>query len=119
MPGQDLDARQAIFDKLHQSREEIRSILDPPREEGGAPDRGQAGGQFPRSRTMRALLSSRGIGAAGALGAGLLIARPALALRLLRMVPLSMLGKMLFTKALTSLRSKTRTLSARTPGAPP
>ncbi len=103
----DGDAREALLEKLAQSREEISHILDPPR---GATDEGvgakNSGGEFPRSRTMRALLSSRGIGAAGALAAGLLIARPAMALRLLRMVPVSMLGKMLFAKALTRLRNK-------------
>ena len=107
MPGEDPNDRQSIFDKLDRSREEIRLILDPPREQGaGGAERTHPNGQFPRSRTMRALLSSRGIGAAGALAAGLLIARPTLALRLLRMVPAGTVSKMLFAKALSLLRSK-------------
>jgi hypothetical protein len=97
--------RQALLDKLALSREEIRSILDPPPR--GESDRGEATqpDPFPRSRTMRALLSSHGIGAAGALAGGLLIARPALALRLLRLVPVSTVGKMLIAKAISGLRS--------------
>ncbi len=106
MTAEDPDARQAIFDRLHESREEIRGILDPPPEEGDGRERSHSSGQFPRSRTMRALLSSRGIGATGALAAGLLIARPTLALRLLRMVPVGTVSKLLFAKALTLLRSK-------------
>jgi hypothetical protein len=52
---------------------------------------------------MRTLLSSRGLGAAGALVGGLLIARPSLALRLLRMVPVSAVGKMLVAKLISGL----------------
>ncbi len=66
-------------------------------------DAPRADGAFPRSRTMRALLSSRGLGAVGALVGGLLIARPSLALRLLRMVPVSAVGKMLIAKAVSGL----------------
>jgi hypothetical protein len=104
--AEDSNARKAILDKLAQSREEMRRVLDPPRGEpgGGAPQ--NSGGEFPRSRTMRALLSSRGLGAVGALAGGLLLARPTLALRLLRMVPVSTVGKMLITKAISGLRAK-------------
>jgi hypothetical protein len=105
--AEDTNARQAILARLSQSRVEIRQILDPPRNEpgvdGGAPP---SNGQFPRSRTMRALLSSRGVGAVGALAGGLLIARPALALRMLRMVPVGTVGKILIAKAFSALRSK-------------
>jgi hypothetical protein len=105
--AEDPNARRAILDKLAQSREEMRQILDPPRSEqsagGSAPS---ATGQFPRSRTMRALLSSRGIGAVGALAGGLLIARPSIALRVLRMVPVGTVGKILLAKAISGLRGK-------------
>ena len=107
MAAEDARARQALLAKLAQSREEMRQILDPPRSEpsadGGAPT---SNGQFPRSRTMRTLLSSRGIGAVGALAGGLLIARPMLALRMLRMVPVGTVGKILIAKAISGLRSK-------------
>jgi hypothetical protein len=97
-------ARKAILAKLALSREEVRQVLDPPRVEANA-DGVLPGGasEFPRSRTMRALLSSRGLGAAGALVGGLLIARPSLALRMLRMVPVGTVGKMLIAKALSGL----------------
>jgi hypothetical protein len=42
----------------------------------------------------------------GAAACGLLIARPALALRLLRMVPAGAIGRMLLVKAISTLRSK-------------
>jgi len=102
--AEDANARKAILARLAKSREEVRQVLDPPRVASGG-DETQAAhsvaGEFPRSRTMRALLSSRGLGAAGALVGGLLIARPSLALRLLRMVPVSAVGKMLISKAIS------------------
>jgi hypothetical protein len=102
--AEDANARKAILAKLAQSREEVRHILDPPRAENGADGAPQhVASEFPRSRTMRALLSSRGLGAAGALVGGLLIARPSLALRMLRMVPVSTVAKMLLGKAISGL----------------
>ena len=108
MAAEDAEARQALLDRLAQSRAEMRRILDPPSDpgaEGGAPP---LNGHFPRSRTMRALLSSRGIGAVGALAGGLLIARPALALRMLRMVPVGTVGKLLIAKAIGALRARAK-----------
>ena len=108
MVDRDTNARSQIYTKLAQSREELRSILDPPPGEyggsGSAPGNGQGG--FPRSRTMQMLLSSRGLGTLGALAGGLLIARPALALRLLRFVPANAVAKMLMAKAVGMLKSK-------------
>jgi hypothetical protein len=105
--SEDANARKAILDRLAQSREEVRRVLDPPRGEfNGAEATRNSGTEFPRSRTMRALLSSGGLGTLGALASGLLIARPALALRLLRMVPVSTVGKMLIAKVITGLRAK-------------
>jgi len=104
---EDADARRAILDRLAQSREEVRQVLDPPRSDANGGDAAQEpGGEFPRSRTMRALLSSRGLGAIGALAGGLLIARPTLALRVLRMVPVGTVGKMIIAKAVAGLRAK-------------
>jgi hypothetical protein len=100
------DQRAVLIAKLKQSREEIRMVLDPPRPEPGAAPADPEDTEFPRSRTMRALLSSKGLGAIGAMAGGLLIAKPTLALRMLRMVPAGTVGKMLLAKAVTSFREK-------------
>ena len=106
MIDRDSAARAVIIARLAETREELRSILDPPRDpDGGAASDGHLGG-FPRSRTMQMLMSGRGLGALGAAAAGLLVARPALALRLLRMVPASAVAKMLLMRALTAMRAK-------------
>jgi hypothetical protein len=108
MKERDAAARDLIRTRLAQSREELRILLDPPPSAGnnGAQSSANGPGGFPRSRTMQALLSSRGLGTLGALAGGLLIARPALALRLLRLVPASAVGKMLLAKAVGALTGK-------------
>jgi hypothetical protein len=106
----DIDtARADTLARLAASRAEIRRILEPPPQvsPSGAADSGAPGtGAFPRSRTMKMLLSGPGAGTVGAVACGLLIARPALALRLLRMVPAGAIGRMLLVKAISTLRSK-------------
>jgi hypothetical protein len=109
MADRDAAERDLIRNRLAQSRADLRLLLDPPPGErsngsGEAGMNGLAG--FPRSRTMQMLLSSRGLGALGALAGGLLIARPALALRLLRFVPASAVAKMLMARAVSALKSK-------------
>jgi hypothetical protein len=107
MADRDASARNLIYARLAQSRDELRAILDPPRRDnGGGNVPGEGPGGFPRSRTMRVLLSSRGLGTMGALAGGLLLARPALALRLLKFVPASAVAKMLMAKAVGMLKSK-------------
>jgi hypothetical protein len=77
-------AQRETLARLAQSRAEICSLLDPPPPSDRANESGAtATGAFPRSRTMRLLMSGRGLGTVGALAGGLLLARPALALRLL------------------------------------
>jgi hypothetical protein len=110
MPDQDAAARAEIRTRLALSRAELRRILDPPRNEpngDGAP--GDYAGGFPRSRTMQLLMSGRGLGTMGAVAAGLLMARPALVLRLLRMLPASALARMILTRAFSALRAKQET----------
>src|SRR5271155_67925 len=100
-------ARAEILARLVESREELRRILDPPappREPGDSAPGAHAG--FPRSRTMQMLMTGRGLGTLGAAAAGLLVARPGLALRLLRAVPASAVARMLLVRAVTALRSK-------------
>ncbi|HEY6621062.1 MAG TPA: hypothetical protein VIY68_16060 [Steroidobacteraceae bacterium] len=108
MTDRDAAERDLIRIRLAQSREELRRILDPPPAQsngsGAGPDHNPSG--FPRSRTMQMLLSGRGLGTLGALAGGLLIARPALALRLLRFVPASAVAKMLMARAVNALKGK-------------
>jgi hypothetical protein len=104
------DAAQAeILARLALSREELRNTLEPPRNEsgaGGSKPSDRPGG-FPRSRTMQALMSGRGLGTLGAAAAGLLIARPGLALRLLRILPAGAVAKTLLLRAIAALRTNT------------
>ena len=109
MKEQDTAARTEILARLALSREELRRVLDPPRPEprpNGGSTPGAVPGGFPRSRTMQMLMSERGLGIIGAGAAGLLLARPALALRLLRMLPASAFAKMMLTRAMMALRTK-------------
>jgi hypothetical protein len=99
-------AESEILARLAVSREEIRRVLDPPRresDEGSTPDDHRADG-FPRSRTMKMLMGGRGLGVLGALAGGLFIARPGLALRLLRMLPAGTVARMILAKSLGALR---------------
>jgi hypothetical protein len=108
MMDRDAVAISQIHARLAQSREELGAILDPaPGGNGGQAPR-QAYAEFPRSRTMQMLLSGRGLGTLGALAGGLLIARPALALRLLRFVPASAVAKMIMARAIGALKAKSR-----------
>jgi hypothetical protein len=108
MADRDAAERELIYKRLAQSRAELRMLLDPPPGEGNGSGAAQMNGLdgFPRSRTMQMLLSGRGLGTLGALAGGLLIARPALALRLLRFVPASAVAKMLMARAVSALKSK-------------
>ena len=103
----DAAARAELLAKLAVSRADLRRVLDPPRQESAADARSGSGrGGFPRSRTMQALTSGRGLGSLGAAAAGLMVARPALALRLLRMLPASAIARMLLTRVLSARSAK-------------
>jgi hypothetical protein len=104
-------ARNETLARLAQSRAEIRRVLEPPphRVSHDAAEESferAHDGEFPRSRTMRLLMSGRGIGTVGALVGGLLMARPKLAFRLLRMLPTGAVARMLMIKAVTAFRTK-------------
>jgi len=95
--------------RLAASRAEILGIFEPaPAESAPGTAAGGASGTFPRSRTLRLLLSGRGVGTVGAVVGGLVMARPALALRLLRMIPASAVARVLLVEAITGLRTKRR-----------
>jgi hypothetical protein len=101
---QDAAARDAILARLAQSRAQIQRLLEPPdphANAGGAPGGSQGG--FPRSRVMRALLSGRGLGAIGAIASGLVLGRPALAWRLIRMLSTSAAARAILTRIMRSV----------------
>lgn len=112
MTDPDQEARAEILARLRASRDEIRQLLD--RAPGAArmdgatamSGMGLGGEGFPRSRTMRALMSYKGLTTVGAAAAGLLIARPALVLKLLRVLPASAFARMLLARAMTGFRSQ-------------
>jgi hypothetical protein len=107
MTDRDQAARAEILARLAASREELRRILDPPPDEpavSGAQTGAGAGG-FPRSRTLQMLMSGRGLGTLGAAAVGLIVARPRLALRLMRLLPASAVAKTLLIRAIAALRA--------------
>jgi hypothetical protein len=55
---------------------------------------------------MRALMTGRGIGAVGALAGGLLLARPRMAWRLLRMLPTGAVTRMVVGRLIGAMRGK-------------
>ena len=102
------DSKDTIVAKMAQSRQEIRRLLEPPPQQAGSHNGAASGvaGDFPRSRTMKLLMSGRGIGAVSAVLGGILMARPALAIRLLRMIPVGAVARMLLVKGIETLRSR-------------
>lgn len=100
--------RAEILARLAASREELLRAFESPRNEsdGGSSKLSDHPGGFPRSRTMQMLMSGRGLGTLGAAAAGLLVARPALALRLLRMLPAGAMAKTMLLRAFAALRTK-------------
>jgi hypothetical protein len=107
----DSSERDAILARLAESRTEISRLLERPPDNGGGDGDGVPGpagfaGGFPRSRTMQALMSGRGIGAMGAMAGGLLLARPRLAWRLLRLLPTSAVTRMVVARVVGAMRGK-------------
>jgi hypothetical protein len=92
--------REHTMASLARSRARLRELLDPGEESAPMPER------FPRSRTMRLLASRQGARTAAALGAGLLLTRPAIGLRLLRMVPMGAIARILLSRLFTASGAK-------------
>lgn len=112
MSDKDQAARAEILARLAASREELKRLLEPPEPAaGGRAMPGGDRGAFPRSRTLQMLMSGRGLGALGAAAAGLLLARPAWALRLLRLLPANAVVRMLLARAITARRAKQERVS--------
>lgn len=101
------ERRSATLARLAASRAEIRRVLEPKPNPAMGEAAGVAGdGAFPRSRTMKLLMSGRGVGTVGAVLGGLLISRPVLALKLLRLLPTGAVARMLLVRGISALRSK-------------
>src|SRR5271167_4874083 len=100
-------ARDEILARLQQSRAEIRRVLEPPPGEALAAHWAPTGakGEFPRSRTMKMLMNERGLKILGAIVGGLLLARPKLALRLIRYLPIATFARTLLPRATWVLRT--------------
>ena len=100
--------RDAILARLAESRTEVRRLLEPPPEEAAAAIWRPQGalGDFPRSRTLKKLLSGPGASVVGAIVVGLLIARPKLAWRLIRLLPRSTLARSFALRLISTLRPK-------------
>jgi len=103
-------ARRDTLDKMARSRAEIRRLLEPP-QRGTAPafageEHADGGDAFPRSRTMRLLMSGRGLTTAAALVAGLLVARPALLGRALKLIPTGALTRLLLVKGVAWAKTR-------------
>jgi hypothetical protein len=103
MTNQDAEKRNQVLARLAHSRLEYRTILDPPHDH---PEEGKTSASlahFPRSRTMRTLLSKRGLGTLSAVAAAVFLARPKLALKVWRMLPARMVKRLLIGRALAML----------------
>lgn len=99
--------RASALAKLASTREELRALFEPADASANAGASGtRAVAAFPRSRTMQMLLSGKGLGTVGALVGGVIAARPALALRLLRLVPVTAVGKLLLGKGIGMMRDR-------------
>jgi len=93
--------------RLAQTRRELVDLFTRDREEPVAGGASRPGADsFPRSRTMRLLLGKHGLGALTAILGGILVARPAIAWRLLRLLPIRTFVRTMFVRFLTSHGSK-------------
>ena len=107
MTAAESSERDAIMARLAQTRSEISRLLEPPpAAEGEAHGPRGLGEGFPRSRTMRALMSVRGLGAVGAMAGGLLLARPRFAWRLLWMLPTGAVSRIVIARVMGAMRGK-------------
>ncbi len=100
------DARDEVIARLERSRAELRALLEPG-DTGIASRRATASGRFPRSHTMRLLTSKQGAGTVAAVGVGLLLSRPAMALRLVKLIPLGAVVRMMILRLFTASGANT------------
>lgn len=106
-PSADDADRELTIASLARSRARLKELLDPVEPGGGSgTTAARTRGGFPRSRTMRLLAGRHGAGTAAALGVGLLLTRPAMGLRLLRMIPMGAIARLLLSRLFTASGAK-------------
>lgn len=99
--------RRLTVASLAHSRARLRELLDPAEQDlDSDPAATAAAGRFPRSRTMRLLAGRNGVRTIAALGAGLLLSRPALGIRLFKIIPIGALARVLLARLLTASGAK-------------
>ncbi|MBC7984088.1 MAG: hypothetical protein H7Y02_09565 [Candidatus Obscuribacterales bacterium] len=86
--------------KISASREQLRQLLEGQRTEVD-PDANSSFNEFPRSKTLRFLRSNSAIGVAAAIAGGILLMKPGLAARAIRLVPVNTLVRMLAVRLLS------------------
>jgi hypothetical protein len=93
--------------RLAETRQQLVDLFTADRQESaaGQPASPRAG-SFPRSHTIRLLLGKQGLGALAVIIGGILVARPAIAWRLLRLLPIKTFARTMFVRFLTSQGSK-------------
>lgn len=82
---------------ITESRAELRRLLH---EE--ATEQPRSADAFPRSKTMRFLKSRGAIGLAAAVAGGVLLAKPGLAVKALRIIPVNMLVRVLTARLISA-----------------
>jgi hypothetical protein len=97
------DPQMRTVARLAETRRQLVELFFPEPSSQTPPMRG---GVFPRSRTLRLLLSKHGFGAISALAGGLLLARPAMLLRLLRWAPVRAIARTLLIRLISTTGSK-------------
>jgi hypothetical protein len=92
--------------RLARSRAELRQIFEPPPQiVAGRPDGGSASG-FPRSAIMKAITKHGGATGIALLAVALVAARPKLAVKLLRYLPVSAITKSLVSRFVESRQAR-------------
>jgi hypothetical protein len=86
-------------ERLARSRQELVDLFTIVRHQGGSV---ASDAEFPRSHTIRLLMHSQSLRALAVLAAGMLVARPLTAWRLLRALPLGALARSLLTRIFNS-----------------
>jgi hypothetical protein len=98
------DSRAEIAARLAESRMRLRRLLAP-EDEGPGMQALAVNGSFPRSHTMRGLLSGRTLAIVAALAGAVLVTRPRALVRLGRLIPVAALVRLLLMGYLSSAKT--------------